>query len=358
MKKALSLFLALIMLLSLCACGEDSTQNTDPSTNPSQATTGSTQNPTDGTGGTTGETQAPTSAPTTAPTEAPTTPPTTCSHSYKDATCTDPKTCSKCGATEGNAAGHSWKDATCTDPKTCSKCGATEGNAAGHSWKDATCTDPKTCSKCGATEGSAAGHSWKDATCTAPKTCSACGATEGSAAEHNYQDGTCAGCGAAEPDAVVVGRWFLEGITNDGSEYEKMYLTLGEGTASISISYYGRVEYDSQEMLDAILANGYYSDSNGDTYYYNDIFQHNGVYYYSLTFGTFGSGTYTVNGSTITAELAQYGEGPTSKLVLKKTSEDTLSFVSIAEDLFDEIIREVFANGRVFTKVADETEAE
>ena len=284
MKKALSLLLVLVMLLSLCACGEDSAQNTEPGTTPSQTTTN--QNPTDETQGT-------------------------------------------------------------TTPTTCN-----------HSWNDATCTDPKTCSVCGATEGSAAGHSWTDATCTAPKTCSACGATEGDVAEHNYQDATCTGCGAAEPDAVVVGRWFLEGVTNDGSEYEKMYLTLGEGTASVSISYFGKIEYDSQEMLDAILANGYYSDSNGDTYYYNDIFQYNGVYYYSLTFGTFGSGTYSVKGSTITAELAQYGEGPTSKLVLKKTAEDTLTFVSIAEDLFDEIIREVFANGRVFTKVADVDEAE
>ena len=310
MKKALSLLLVLVMLLSLCACGKDSTQNTNPSTTPSQATTN--QDPTD-------ETQD-------------TTTPTTCNHS--------------------------WNDATCTDPKTCSICGATEGSAAGHSWTDATCTAPKTCSVCGATEGSAAGHSWTDATCTAPKTCSICGATEGSAAGHNYQDATCTACGAAEPNAVVDGRWFLEGVTNDGSEYEKMYLTFGEGTASISISYFGKIEYDSQEMLDAILANGYYSDSNGDTYYYNDIFQYNGVYYYSLTFGTFGSGTYSVKGSTITAELAQYGEGPTSKLVLKKTAENTLTFVSIAEDLFDEIIREVFANGRVFTKVADEVEEE
>ena len=48
-----------------------------------------------------------------------------------------------------------------------------------HNWTDATCTTPKTCSVCGAIEGEALGHSWVDATYEAPKTCSVCGATEG-----------------------------------------------------------------------------------------------------------------------------------------------------------------------------------
>ena len=51
-----------------------------------------------------------------------------------------------------------WKDATCTEPKTCVKCGKTEGEALGHDWKDATCTEPKTCQRCGETEGDALGH--------------------------------------------------------------------------------------------------------------------------------------------------------------------------------------------------------
>ena len=61
--------------------------------------------------------------------------------------------------------GHDWADATCTAPKTCSRCDATEGTALGHAWKDATCTAPKTCNTCGATEGDPLGHSegteWK-----------------------------------------------------------------------------------------------------------------------------------------------------------------------------------------------------
>ena len=153
MKKALSSLLVLVMLLSLCACGKDDTQNIDPSTTPSQATTDNTEEPTDGTTeGTQAPTEEPTTTPTeepttkptetpttkptetptTKPTETPTTKPTTCSHNYKDATCTAPKTCSKCGATSGSALGHSYKDATCTMPKTCTKCGVTEGTATGH----------------------------------------------------------------------------------------------------------------------------------------------------------------------------------------------------------------------------------
>lgn len=49
-----------------------------------------------------------------------------------------------------------------------------------HTWNDATCTSPKTCSTCGETEGMALDHQWMAATTVAPKTCSLCGATEGS----------------------------------------------------------------------------------------------------------------------------------------------------------------------------------
>ena len=48
-----------------------------------------------------------------------------------------------------------------------------------HTWVDATCDTPKTCSVCGKIEGEALGHTWVDATTEAPKTCSVCGKTEG-----------------------------------------------------------------------------------------------------------------------------------------------------------------------------------
>jgi len=100
-------------------------------------------------------------------------------HEWLDATCTDPKHCSKCDTAEGNALGHNWKNANCTTPKTCSRCGLTEGNALGHIWLDATCTSAKTCSICAATEGQPLEHTWDGAATlyTAP-VCSVCG-TEG-----------------------------------------------------------------------------------------------------------------------------------------------------------------------------------
>ena len=67
-------------------------------------------------------------------------PPAVCAHNFINATCTKPKTCTKCGATTGSALGHSWKDASCTAPKTCNSCGATSGSAAGHKWSNITQT--------------------------------------------------------------------------------------------------------------------------------------------------------------------------------------------------------------------------
>ncbi len=170
------------------------------------------------------------------------------SHTWEEATCIKPRTCSICGKAEGQPLGHDWKSATCTSPKTCSRCGLTEGNTISHDWEEseiipptcdnsgysilvcslcgetkkanqtgrlghewafATCTSPKTCSRCGTTAGSplghqetsdsctnewtcsrcgetfsALGHDWKDATCTAPRTCSRCGAVDGAALGH------------------------------------------------------------------------------------------------------------------------------------------------------------------------------
>ncbi len=83
---------------------------------------------------------------------------------------------------------HEWIDATCTAPKTCSKCGITEGETLWHNWKDATCTDPKTCAQCGLTEGSKLGHDWELATCETASTCKACGIVEGQPLGHFPED--------------------------------------------------------------------------------------------------------------------------------------------------------------------------
>ena len=46
--------------------------------------------------------------------------------------------CSNCKG--GTAHVHEWKDATCTEPKVCLNCGATEGEVLGHNYEKGTCT--------------------------------------------------------------------------------------------------------------------------------------------------------------------------------------------------------------------------
>ena len=85
-----------------------------------------------------------------------------------------------------------------------------------HDWIAATCTAPKTCSKCGETEGAALGHTevaveGKAATCvetglTEGKKCSTCGAVTVAQTEipatgkHTYENGVCTGCGEDDPN--------------------------------------------------------------------------------------------------------------------------------------------------------------
>ncbi len=55
--------------------------------------------------------------------------------------------------TECEKKGHSFINATCESPKTCSKCNTTEGDPLGHDFIDATYTAPATCSRCNITKG-------------------------------------------------------------------------------------------------------------------------------------------------------------------------------------------------------------
>lgn len=96
------------------------------------------------------------------------------SHTFSEATCMSPATCSECGATQGGLSDHVYNEATCTTPKTCTICGATIGEAVGHDYLDATCTEPATCRFCGETSGEALGHDPQNANYQAAGVCSIC----------------------------------------------------------------------------------------------------------------------------------------------------------------------------------------
>ncbi len=105
---------------------------------------------------------------------------------WREATCTSPKTCWICSATKGEPLGHSWSDATCAAPKTCTECGATEGESLDHTWLDATCTSPKKCTVCQATEGNALNHTGGVATCQSKAVCDVCGEEYGELSAENH----------------------------------------------------------------------------------------------------------------------------------------------------------------------------
>ena len=129
-------------------------------------------------------------------------------------------------------------DATCTtDGYTgdtyCKGCGEliNKGNAIpalGHSWQEATCTQPKACSRCGTTEGTALGHSWQDATYTAPKTCARCGATEGEPLEMPVKVG----------DVITFGHYPQTASGTDSTPIEWIILDR-DGNRALLLSKYG-----------------------------------------------------------------------------------------------------------------------
>lgn len=100
-----------------------------------------------------------------------------------------------------------------------------------HQWNAATCTLPKTCSKCGATTGTAPGHTWQNATCQQLKTCTVCSKTEGSLADHvdANKDNACDVCkismGTSQPP--VAGNTFVK-VTTAPTDWSGEYLIVCE----------------------------------------------------------------------------------------------------------------------------------
>ena len=120
-------------------------------------------------------------------------------HDWVAATCTTPKTCSRCDATEGNALGHDFADVWSSDASghwhACSRCDAKDGEAAHTPDREAaTETDPIKCTECGYIITAALGHthSLTKVEANAP-TCTEDG---------NIEYYTCSGCSKLFADAT------------------------------------------------------------------------------------------------------------------------------------------------------------
>jgi len=68
-----------------------------------------------------------------------------CNHQWQEATCTAPKTCTRCGETQGEKTAHVFGDSTCIAPEPCALCGTLEGIELTHQWRE----DGKLCLLCG-----------------------------------------------------------------------------------------------------------------------------------------------------------------------------------------------------------------
>jgi len=108
-----------------------------------------------------------------------------CEHTYTDSCDTS---CNECGASR--TALHDYSDATCTTPKTCKDCGATEGDALGHTplEDDGDCTTSVGCENCSDTaiparDAHEAGED--DGDCTTEVICKHCTVVV-IPAEHNH----------------------------------------------------------------------------------------------------------------------------------------------------------------------------
>lgn len=180
---------------------------------------------------------------------------------------------------------HTWAEATCTEPKTCSECGKTEGEPLGHTWVEATCSEAKHCSVCGETEGEPFEHTWVEATCSEAKHCSVCGETEGEPLEHtlteaNYQQpATCQVCGATIGDVLtpafeehnVKGQFMEQGKTYDYVTccYDNTdYKTIGQATITDYQTFASDDTHEAKEgyewkTMEVQIA---FSDDNACTY--------------------------------------------------------------------------------------------
>ena len=195
-------------------------------------------------------------------------------HKWLDATCETPKTCERCQLEEGEAIGHNYEatvvDPTCVNDgytmHICANCNDTYTDtpvdALGHSWKDANCVDPKTCTVCGETDGEALGHTWVEATCLTAKTCSVCGETEGEVAGHVGGTATCTSLAKCDVCGEGYGEYDVHTVALSVVEGKPSYACTKCGNEFVPEEYH---YFDGTGALPFTNASGDPSAFNGNT---------------------------------------------------------------------------------------------
>ncbi len=170
---------------------------------------------------------------------------------------------------------HTWVDATCTQPRTCSGCGETEGTANGHTWQDATCTAAQTCSVCQVTSGEPLGHDIVTVEAQVPactgigwaayETCSRCDYTtyqEIEATGHNLET-----VEAQAPTCTEIGWDGYATCKNDGCAYTtyEEIPALGHELVSHAAQEATCVATGSSEYWSCSECGQFFSDAAGKT---------------------------------------------------------------------------------------------
>ena len=169
-------------------------------------------------------------------------------HVYDD--CADTE-CNVCGETRDSM--HSWKDADCLTPKTCTVCGKTEGSALGHkpAEDDGDCTTPVKCKNCNqiAVSGNQTHtygtitYTWADdySSCTAMRKC------------------TVNGCQSTETEtkaATQDGTIFTVDFDNEAFETQRVDTSVQIGNVTVN-------PWNEAPLIDAGEAEEQYGKENG-----------------------------------------------------------------------------------------------
>jgi len=190
-----------------------------------------------------------------------------------------------------------------------------------HNWKDATCTTPKTCKTCGATEGSALGHKWQDATCQAPKTCSVCKVTEGEKAAHSYVNGACSVCGQTEPGPQATISFDDKANRTEFSTSKQVWeqngvtITNNKGSSTSNVADYSKPArfYKNSTLIISYPGMIKIEVTCNTTSYANDLKN-------AIT-----SGTATVNGKVVTITLPAAVDSYTAVLSVGQVRVDSIT---------------------------------